>query len=182
LEGLQARLDVLYEDRLDGRIDAAMYDRNAKQIREQQIRIQQRIRSAEATTLPPMIRAADLIVRTSQSAQRFSEEPAAEQRHFLQLVLTAASWKSGELRMSLREPFEKLRLSNPASNTNHNGLAAKSSNFDNWRRKRDSNPRVSYPTNGFQDRRLRPLGHSSAPYYIGDAVPGRVSASRSSCS
>jgi hypothetical protein len=29
------------------------------------------------------------------------------------------------------------------------------------RRKRDSNPRVSYPTNGFQDRRLRPLGHSS---------------------
>ena len=30
-----------------------------------------------------------------------------------------------------------------------------------WRRKRDSNPRVSHPTNGFQDRRLRPLGHSS---------------------
>ncbi len=30
-----------------------------------------------------------------------------------------------------------------------------------WRRKRDSNPRVSFPTNGFQDRRLQPLGHSS---------------------
>ena len=30
-----------------------------------------------------------------------------------------------------------------------------------WRRKRDSNPRASYPANGFQDRRLRPLGHSS---------------------
>jgi hypothetical protein len=37
-------------------------------------------------------------------------------------------------------------------------------NFDVWRRKRDSNPRVSYPTNGFQDRRLQPLGHSSAFY------------------
>jgi hypothetical protein len=33
--------------------------------------------------------------------------------------------------------------------------------MEKWRRKRDSNPRVSYPTNGFQDRRLRPLGHSS---------------------
>ena len=30
-----------------------------------------------------------------------------------------------------------------------------------WRRKRDSNPRASYPANGFQDRRLQPLGHSS---------------------
>src|SRR6266851_744253 len=32
-----------------------------------------------------------------------------------------------------------------------------------WRRKRDSNPRASYPANGFQDRRLQPLGHSSGP-------------------
>src|SRR5579871_2903054 len=31
----------------------------------------------------------------------------------------------------------------------------------NWRRKRDSNPRTSFPVNGFQDRRLKPLGHSS---------------------
>ena len=31
-----------------------------------------------------------------------------------------------------------------------------------WRRKRDSNPRTSYPVNGFQDRRLQPLGHLSA--------------------
>ncbi len=30
-----------------------------------------------------------------------------------------------------------------------------------WRRKRDSNPRASSPANGFQDRRLQPLGHSS---------------------
>src|ERR1019366_6670212 len=30
-----------------------------------------------------------------------------------------------------------------------------------WRRKRDSNPRTSFPVNGFQDRRLKPLGHSS---------------------
>ena len=32
-----------------------------------------------------------------------------------------------------------------------------------WRRKRDSNPRASYPANGFQDRRFQPLTHSSSP-------------------
>ena len=30
-----------------------------------------------------------------------------------------------------------------------------------WRRKRDSNPRTPSDVNGFQDRRLQPLGHSS---------------------
>src|SRR5579859_5976567 len=33
-----------------------------------------------------------------------------------------------------------------------------------WRRKRDSNPRYPFEYNGFQDRRLKPLGHSSAFY------------------
>ncbi len=43
----------------------------------------------------------------------------------------------------------------------------------NWRRERDSNPRWSYPHNGFRDRRLQPLGHLSAlhnclrPYKFG---------------
>src|SRR5208283_987222 len=31
-----------------------------------------------------------------------------------------------------------------------------------WRRKRDSNPRASFPANGFQDRRFQPLTHSSS--------------------
>ncbi len=34
-------------------------------------------------------------------------------------------------------------------------------NVPSWRRKRDSNPRYSFPYCGFQDRRLKPLGHSS---------------------
>ena len=36
-----------------------------------------------------------------------------------------------------------------------------------WRRKRDSNPRNPFEFNGFQDRRLKPLGHSSIRYRIG---------------
>src|ERR1700691_3572192 len=34
--------------------------------------------------------------------------------------------------------------------------------FERWRRRRDSNPRDPFESNGFQDRRLQPLGHSSA--------------------
>jgi hypothetical protein len=86
------------------------------------------MRSAEATTLPPMNRAIDLMVCTSKAAQEFPEYSGE-----LWLVLKEASWKAGELRMSLQEPFQKLRLSKSASATNHNELGAKSADFDNWR-------------------------------------------------
>ena len=32
---------------------------------------------------------------------------------------------------------------------------------EGWRRERDSNPRARFRANGFQDRRLKPLGHLS---------------------
>ena len=48
--------------------------------------------------------------------------------------------------------------------------------FDIWRRKRDSNPRTSHPVNGFQDRRLQPLGHSSDPNYSGIGPPAETEA------
>ena len=122
LERAQARLDMLYEDRLDGRVDAATYDRKAGEIRQEQIKIQHEIASAEANTLPPVQQA---MLQTSQSAEEFPDALGAEQRRLLRLVLKEASWKGSELRMSLREPFEKLRLSNSVTGTNHKSLGAK---------------------------------------------------------
>ena len=46
------------------------------------------------------------------------------------LVLQEASWKGGELRMCLREPFENLILSNRASRTNGTDSNEGGSNFD----------------------------------------------------
>ena len=34
-----------------------------------------------------------------------------------------------------------------------------------WRRERDSNPRYGFPYSGFQDHRLKPLGHPSTPCF-----------------
>jgi len=106
---------------------------SACRVREQQLRIQERMRSAEATTLPPMNRAIDLMVCTSKAAQELPEYSGERQSKLLWLVLKEASGKAGELRMSLQEPFQKLRLSNSASAKNHNELGAKSADFDTWR-------------------------------------------------
>ena len=164
LERLQKRLDVLYDDRLDERIDASTYDQKAAEVRQQQERARRRVADAQAITLPPATQAVDLMALTSKAADLFLEQPGTEQRKLLRLVLETANWKGGELRMSFREPFSQIRLTNRASHTNNGCLAANGSDSDMWRRKRDSNPRTSYPVNGFQDRRLQPLGHSSVFY------------------
>jgi hypothetical protein len=44
-------------------------------------------------------------------------QPPAEQRRLLKIIVERAAWKAGELETTLRNPFQKLRLSNRASTT-----------------------------------------------------------------
>jgi site-specific DNA recombinase len=48
------------------------------------------------------------------------------------------------------------------------------SNALRWRRRRDSNPRYPSGYSGFQDRRLKPLGHSSVNISVADGTRGGV--------
>ena len=130
LERIKARLEVLYEDRLDGRIDAATYDQKATSMWEQQERSRKKIRDAESAALPALSEVVDLMGLASKAAELFLEQTGVEQRKFLRLLLEEASWSGGELRMSLREPFEKLRLSNRATISDPNGLGGSGVNSD----------------------------------------------------
>ena len=140
LNRLQNWLEVLYDDRLDGRIDTRTYDQKAGEIRQQQEGVRLRLVKAESAVLPPISQTVDLMALTAKTADLFLEQSAAEQRKLLRLVLEAATWKGGELRMSFREPFSQLRLSNRASDTNKGDLGADERHFDIWLGGRDSNP------------------------------------------
>ena len=59
---------------------------------------------------------------TSKAAELILQQPATEQRRLLHLVLRHANWEGGELRMSLRGPFEQLRVSNLATHTRNGHL------------------------------------------------------------
>jgi len=135
---------VLYDDRLDGRIDASTYDKKAAEIRQQQDRLRCRLAEAQSAALPPVSQAIELIALTAKAAGLFLKQPVAEQRKLLRLVLEAATGKGGELRMPFREPFSQLRLSNRATHTNDADLGANGSRFDTWRRKRDSDSCIAF--------------------------------------
>jgi len=48
-------------------------------------------------------------------------QPPSEHQRLLAIIIERATWKIGEFEATLKEPFEKLRLSNSASDTKHGG-------------------------------------------------------------
>ena len=140
LDRFQRRLDTLYEDRLDGRIDGARYDQKAAEIHEDQQRTRTKMIECRGT-LPPAREALNLMTLTSRAADLFMEQPGAEQRKLLRLVLGDATWQAGELRMSFQPPFEQLQPSNSASSRKDKPSVPTGAVIDNWRREWDSNPR-----------------------------------------
>jgi hypothetical protein len=133
LDRLQMRLDVLYDDRLDGRIDANTYDKKAQEIRGSQQRVRTKITQCQLAELAPPTEAVDLMSLTSKAAELFERQSAREQRRLLRLVVREAIWQNRELRTCFREPFEQLRLSNSVTTTKDGQFLANEENSSIWR-------------------------------------------------
>jgi site-specific DNA recombinase len=133
LDRLQARLDVLYDDRLDERIDASTYDKKAAEMRGNQQRVRTKITQCQSAELAPATEAIDLMSLTSKAAELFERQRASEQRRLLRLVLREAIWQNGELRTCFREPFEQLRLSNSVVTTKDRQFSPNEADSDIWR-------------------------------------------------
>src|SRR4029079_15461394 len=101
----------------------------------------------------------------------FESQVASEKRKLLDFVVSNCRWKAGRLEAEYRQPFNLIALARNSGYDLTPDRGSEITNFDNWRRERDSNPRASYPANGFQDRRFQPLTHSSADFSLPDQDP-----------
>jgi hypothetical protein len=102
---IQDRIDRMYEDKLDGRIDNDFFDRKAGEFRAEQARIMSDIarhQPAMASYVDERARLADLARR---AAALFEAQPTAEKRKLLNYVVNECKWKGEELVTVLREPF-----------------------------------------------------------------------------
>ncbi len=149
-------------DKLDGRIDGEFFDRKAAEFRQEQSRIKRDIEAHRIADQAYVEEGIKLLELAHSAHRQFENQPAAEKRKLLDFVLWNCTWEDGELRATYRQPFDLIAAAAQADGHAKGSGNPDTGNFDNWRRKRDSNPRGPYDPNGFQDRRLRPLGHSSA--------------------
>ena len=77
--------------------------------------LQRKLQDVQKATLAPIDYAVDMLRLTSRASELFLQQPTAEQRRLLQMVVEKSSWKDGSLQTSLFEPFEILRHSNQES-------------------------------------------------------------------
>ena len=105
---LQARIDAMYIDKLDGKIGGDFFDKMAGQWREAQTRCLrdiERHQEAEQSYMDEGVRVLEL----AQNAQAlFERQPAREKRRLLNFVLSNCSWEDGEVVATFRQPFDMI--------------------------------------------------------------------------
>jgi site-specific DNA recombinase len=105
---LQNRLDVMYVDKLDGRVDATFYERMSTSWREEQSRCLRKIEQHQAANKSYMDEGVRLLELARNARRLFETQEPREKRRLLNFLVSNCSWKSGELTATLRQPFDLL--------------------------------------------------------------------------
>lgn len=114
-ERIKTRIEMMYLDKLDGRITGEFFDQRSAIWRGEQDALLRKIQAIQKAVPAPIDEAIDTMQLMSRACELFTQQPPAEQRHLLQTVVENATWQNGELRTTLFEPFEILRHSNQGS-------------------------------------------------------------------
>jgi site-specific DNA recombinase len=112
---IEVRIQIMYMDKLDGRITQGFFDKQAAMLRTEQDGLLRKIQDIRKATPAPVDRAIEMLRLTSRASELFLEQPAAEQRRLLGTVWKRRRGKGGALQTALFEPFEILRHSNRES-------------------------------------------------------------------
>jgi hypothetical protein len=129
---IQARIETMYLDKLDGRITQEFFDKQSVIWRSEQDGLQHKIQEAQKATPAPIDQALDMLRLTSRASELFLQQTAAEQRRLLQVVVEKVAWQDGALPTTLFEPFEILRHSNQESYRKEKENGGSGRNMEIW--------------------------------------------------
>jgi site-specific DNA recombinase len=102
---IEGRLELMYSDKLDGRIDTAFFDRKAAEFRAEQARLKRDMAAHEVALEAFADEGARLGDLARRAAALFEVQPPAEKRKLLDYVVAECRWKGEELEAVFREPF-----------------------------------------------------------------------------
>jgi site-specific DNA recombinase len=130
---LQNRIEAMYVDKLDGRVDTAFFDRKAAEWRTEQDRLMRAIQELQAANQTYLKEGIRLLELGRRAHELFQKQEPREKRRLLDFVLSNCTWKEGALQAAFRQPFDLLIASTKAYE--HKKAAGVASNgfFENWR-------------------------------------------------
>jgi site-specific DNA recombinase len=95
---LTQRLRAMYVDKLDCRIDNAMYDKMSAEWRKEQDRCMREIGWHQTAERSYMEEGLTLLTLAKNAQRLFEKRPAADKRRLLNFVLSNSTWRHGELK------------------------------------------------------------------------------------
>ena len=140
---LQSRLDAMYIDKLNGRVDADFFDRKAAEWRAEQQECLELIRTHQTANQTYFDEGIRLLELAQKAGRLFRRQSSAEKRRLLGFVLSNCTWKDGQLTAAYPQPFDLLAKNVIALETKKPAEGAQTGIFDNWLPGTGSNRRPS---------------------------------------
>jgi len=112
LQKITKRLNTLYEDRVDERIDEAFYDEKAKGYRLKQEKLITDLKRYQRASNGYMDKGIELLDLAHTAHTDFYTQKPEEKRRLLATFMDRGTWKGGVLEPAFKQPFDMLALSN----------------------------------------------------------------------
>jgi DNA invertase Pin-like site-specific DNA recombinase len=139
---LQRRLDMIYLDRVEGRITADYHDRIVVPRREERARVIRNLEHLNSVDEAYVDDSVALLELVTNAHKGFASTPPKHKRRALNLVLSNCTWANDSLTAIFRQPFDMLRdftsltpdreISNPAASAGFPDLVILSVHISNF--------------------------------------------------
>ncbi|MFO1100389.1 MAG: recombinase family protein [Xanthobacteraceae bacterium] len=102
---IQSRIQAMYVDKLDGKVDPGMFERLSADWRKQQDKCLRDIHRHQAADQHYLEEGVSILEMARNARRLFDNESPTEKRRLLNFVVSNSTWANGELNTTLREPF-----------------------------------------------------------------------------
>jgi site-specific DNA recombinase len=138
---LQKRLDAMYVDKLDGRVDVTFFDKMSTEWRAEQGLCQREIDRHQEADKSYVDEGAQILELARNAQRLFERQEPRQKRRLLNFVLSNCTWEDGEVVAMFRQPFDLLAETTTIAALQKTGSKAISVENEIWRPRQDSNLR-----------------------------------------
>jgi site-specific DNA recombinase len=126
------RINAMYLDKLDGRIDSTFFDVKSAEWREEQNRCLREIERHQCAEQSYMDEGIQILELARNAQKLFERQQPREKRRLLNFVLSNCSSEDGKVVATFRQPFDLLAQTNATARRNETGLDSKSTKSEIW--------------------------------------------------
>ena len=136
---LEDRINAMYVDKFDGRVDTPFFDKMSAQWRKEQNRCLRDIEGHQEAEQSYMDEGVQILELARNAQRLFERQDAREKRRLLNFVLSNCTWDDGKIVATFRQPFDLLAETTAIAARSAAGEGANSAKSMIWLGHLDSN-------------------------------------------